>query len=64
MEGTELYKEDRIGLRELDEEGRLFRLHLPGLHMQVGGLECVLVVGGREAYCMQDLAVGLPECGS
>lgn len=34
MEDTDLYKEDRIGLRELNERGDLHLLHSPGFHMQ------------------------------
>ena len=34
MEATELYTEDRIGLRALHEAGRLELKHAPGFHMQ------------------------------
>jgi hypothetical protein len=34
MERSALYVEDRIGLRELDEGGRLVLAHAPGFHMQ------------------------------
>ncbi len=33
MKDTELYKEDWIGLRELDESGRLVLGSVPGAHM-------------------------------
>lgn len=33
MKETDLYKEDWIGLRELDESGRLVLGHVPGPHM-------------------------------
>ena len=33
MRDTELYKEDWIGLKELDEGGRLVLGHVPGPHM-------------------------------
>lgn len=33
MKDTDLYKEDWIGLRELDESGRLVLGHVPGPHM-------------------------------
>ncbi len=34
MEETALYQEDWIGLRQLQEGGRLVRAHCPGFHMQ------------------------------
>jgi palmitoyl-protein thioesterase len=34
MEETGLYTEDRIGLRELNDRGRLYLEHAPGFHMQ------------------------------
>ena len=33
MKDTDLYKEDWIGLRALDESGRLVRASVPGPHM-------------------------------
>lgn len=36
MEETALYREDWIGLRELQEGGRLVRDRCPGQHMQFG----------------------------
>lgn len=36
MEATELYRGDFIGLRALNDGGRLLRIHAPGRHMQFG----------------------------
>lgn len=35
LEESKLYKEDRLGLRELDQSNRLVRISLPGDHLQI-----------------------------
>ncbi|KAJ2726320.1 hypothetical protein GGI07_000631 [Coemansia sp. Benny D115] len=36
MRGSQMYREDWLGLRQLDEDGRLEFLALPGKHMSIG----------------------------
>lgn len=35
LEDTKLYKEDRLGLKALDQSNRLIRISLPGDHLQI-----------------------------
>lgn len=35
LEDSRLYKEDRLGLKKLDEDGKLIRITLPGDHLQI-----------------------------
>lgn len=40
LEEQEIYTEDRIGLRKLDQEGKLFLEHCPGEHMDLDSGDC------------------------
>lgn len=44
LEESDLYKEDRLGLKVLQESGRLFRCVVPGDHLQIGSYMEPLVV--------------------
>ncbi|KAJ2765589.1 hypothetical protein IWQ56_004037 [Coemansia nantahalensis] len=37
LQGTDMYREDWLGLRELDEESRLLFVTVEGRHMEIGG---------------------------
>lgn len=44
LKEQDIYTQDRIGLRSLDERGRLSLEHCPGEHMDLDSGECAMKV--------------------
>lgn len=61
MEHQEIYTENRIGLKELNESGGLFRCLVEGDHLQMNSQDIELMIVGFSNHLNQDYKKNLEK---